>query len=74
LFEKFFQYFFVSPPLFLLFSSSLFPLFLSLSLSLYLSQVTKGKGSMPAWLGQLSPEEINAVASYVFEQATGDKW
>jgi len=29
---------------------------------------------MPAWLGQLSPEEINAVASYVFEQATGDKW
>ena len=69
MFEKFFQYFFVSPPpLFLLFSSSLFPLFLSLS------QVTNGKGSMPAWGGQLSPEEINAVASYVYDQASGDKW
>jgi hypothetical protein len=56
------------PPLFLLFSSSLFPLFLSLS------QVTNGKGSMPAWGGQLSPEEINAVASYVYDQASGDKW
>ena len=37
-------------------------------------QVTNGKGAMPAWGGQLSPEEINAVASYVFDQASGDKW
>jgi mono/diheme cytochrome c family protein len=29
---------------------------------------------MPAWGGQLSPEEINAVASYVYDQASGDKW
>ena len=29
---------------------------------------------MPAWLGQLSPEEISAVASYVYDQASGDKW
>ena len=41
---------------------------------LLLSQVPNGKGAMPAWGGQLSPEEINAVASYVFDQATGDKW
>ena len=59
----FFLFFFVSP-----FFLSLFNLFSPFH------QVTYGKGAMPAWGGQLSPEEINAVASYVFDQASGDKW
>jgi mono/diheme cytochrome c family protein len=29
---------------------------------------------MPAWGGQLSPDEIKAVAAYVYDQAAGDKW
>jgi len=29
---------------------------------------------MPAWGGQLSPDEIQAVASYVYDQAAGAKW
>ena len=37
-------------------------------------QVTNGKGAMPAWGGQLSPDEIAAVAAYVYDQAAGDKW
>ena len=29
---------------------------------------------MPAWEDTLEEEEIQAVASYVFDQATNDKW
>lgn len=27
-----------------------------------------------AWLGTLDDDDIQAVAAYVFDQATGDKW
>ena len=37
-------------------------------------QVTNGKNAMPAFGGRLSDEEIGDVASYVIDQATGDKW
>jgi cytochrome c6 len=37
-------------------------------------QVTNGKNGMPAWEDRLTEEEIQAVASYVFDQATNDKW
>ena len=37
-------------------------------------QVTNGKNGMPAWEDVLSEEEIQAVASYVYDQATNDKW
>ena len=36
--------------------------------------MTNGKSAMPAWGGQLSPDEIAAVAAYVYDQAAGDKW
>jgi cytochrome c6 len=36
--------------------------------------VTNGKNGMPAWEDVLSEEEIQAVASYVYDQATNDKW
>ena len=37
-------------------------------------QVENGKNAMPAWAGRLSEEEIQAVAAYVYDQASGDKW
>eukprot|EP00617_Octactis_speculum_P024058 CAMPEP_0185744454 /NCGR_PEP_ID=MMETSP1174-20130828/2579_1 /TAXON_ID=35687 /ORGANISM="Dictyocha speculum, Strain CCMP1381" /LENGTH=146 /DNA_ID=CAMNT_0028417869 /DNA_START=40 /DNA_END=480 /DNA_ORIENTATION=- len=37
-------------------------------------QVTNGKNAMPAFGGRLSDEEIEDVAAYVFDQASGDKW
>lgn len=36
-------------------------------------QVTNGKNAMPAWGDRLSEEEIEAVANYVFDQASGNK-
>ena len=38
------------------------------------TQVTNGKNAMPAFGGRLSDEEIDDVAAYVFDQASGDKW
>ncbi|GAB4816003.1 hypothetical protein N2152v2_003049 [Parachlorella kessleri] len=38
------------------------------------TQVTDGKGAMPAWGDRLSEEEIEAVANYVFDQASNNKW
>lgn len=38
------------------------------------NQVTNGKNAMPAWGDRLSEDEIQAVAAYVFDQASGDKW
>lgn len=38
------------------------------------TQVRNGKGAMPAWEGRLDDDEIVAVAAYVFDQASGDKW
>ncbi|BDA47667.1 Cytochrome c6 at C-terminar half [Coccomyxa sp. Obi] len=37
-------------------------------------QVTNGKNAMPAWAGRLSEDEIQDVAAYVYDQASGDKW
>ncbi|WIA14463.1 hypothetical protein OEZ86_012959 [Tetradesmus obliquus] len=37
-------------------------------------QVENGKGAMPAWSGTLDDDEIAAVAAYVYDQASGDKW
>lgn len=37
-------------------------------------QVENGKGAMPAWADRLSEEEIQAVAEYVFKQATDAAW
>ena len=37
-------------------------------------QVTNGKNAMPAFGGRLDDEEIQNVAAYVFDQATGAKW
>mmetsp|Transcript_22024 Transcript_22024/g.28526 ORF Transcript_22024/g.28526 Transcript_22024/m.28526 type:complete len:144 (-) Transcript_22024:734-1165(-) len=37
-------------------------------------QVTNGKNAMPAFGGRLSDDEIADVASYVIDQANGDKW
>ncbi|KAJ1455840.1 cytochrome c-like domain-containing protein [Pelagophyceae sp. CCMP2097] len=37
-------------------------------------QVTNGKNAMPAFGGRLSDEEIDDVAAYVIDQASGDKW
>ncbi|CEM31507.1 unnamed protein product [Vitrella brassicaformis CCMP3155] len=37
-------------------------------------QVTNGKNAMPAFGGRLSEEDIQDVAAYVIDQATGDKW
>lgn len=37
-------------------------------------QVTNGKNAMPAFGGRLSDDEIKDVASYVIDQANGDKW
>eukprot|EP00889_Picochlorum_renovo_P002680 jgi/Picre1/29710/NNA_005093.t1 len=38
------------------------------------TQATNGKGAMPAFGDSLSEEEIQAVASYVYNQATNDLW
>ena len=38
------------------------------------TQVTNGKNAMPAFGGRLSDEEIADVASYVYDQATNNKW
>uniref|UniRef100_Q7M1S5 Cytochrome c-553 n=1 Tax=Chlorella vulgaris TaxID=3077 RepID=Q7M1S5_CHLVU len=38
------------------------------------TQVTNGKGAMPAWGDRLDEFEIAAVAAYVFDQASGNKW
>mmetsp|Transcript_26740 Transcript_26740/g.55835 ORF Transcript_26740/g.55835 Transcript_26740/m.55835 type:complete len:139 (+) Transcript_26740:58-474(+) len=38
------------------------------------TQVTNGKNAMPAFGGRLSDDDIANVASYVIDQATGDKW
>lgn len=37
-------------------------------------QVTNGKNAMPAFGGRLDDDEIEDVASYVFDQATNSKW
>ena len=37
------------------------------------TQVTNGKGSMPAFGDKLGPDDIEDVASYVMDQSTG-KW
>ncbi|GMH59312.1 hypothetical protein TrVE_jg13142 [Triparma verrucosa] len=37
-------------------------------------QVTNGKNAMPAFGGRLSDDDIANVASYVIDQASGDKW
>lgn len=37
------------------------------------TQVTKGKGAMPAFAGRLKADEIENVAAYVMEQA-GNGW
>jgi cytochrome c6 len=37
-------------------------------------QVQNGKNAMPAWEDRLDEDEINAVAAYVFDQATNNKW
>ncbi|KAG2441630.1 hypothetical protein HXX76_003250 [Chlamydomonas incerta] len=37
-------------------------------------QVENGKGAMPAWQDRLSEEEIQAVAEYVFKQASDAAW
>ncbi len=29
---------------------------------------------MPSWMGQLTPEEIESVAAFVYKQATTDAW
>ncbi len=38
------------------------------------TQVRQGKNAMPAWEGRLDDDEIVAVAAYVYDQASGDKW
>mmetsp|Transcript_57266 Transcript_57266/g.159387 ORF Transcript_57266/g.159387 Transcript_57266/m.159387 type:complete len:145 (+) Transcript_57266:37-471(+) len=38
------------------------------------TQVTNGKNAMPAFGGRLDESEINDVAAYVYDQATGGKW
>ncbi|KXZ46603.1 hypothetical protein GPECTOR_42g814 [Gonium pectorale] len=37
-------------------------------------QVENGKGAMPAWSDRLSEEEIQAVAEYVYKQASEAAW
>ena len=39
-----------------------------------IAQVQNGKGAMPAWSGQLSEDEIQSVAAYVFNQADKGLW
>ncbi|MCL1464110.1 cytochrome c6 PetJ [Argonema galeatum] len=42
------------------------------SLEAITTQVTKGKGAMPAFAGRLKAQQIDDVASYVLSQA--EKW
>lgn len=37
-------------------------------------QVRAGKDAMPPFREVLTPQEIEAVAAFVFDQAAGDKW
>ncbi|KAI3432457.1 hypothetical protein D9Q98_004007 [Chlorella vulgaris] len=37
-------------------------------------QVENGKNAMPAWADRLDEDEIQAVAAFVFSQASGDLW
>ena len=37
-------------------------------------QVKNGKNQMPAWADSLSPEDIKAVAAYVYTQADANAW
>mmetsp|Transcript_31795 Transcript_31795/g.72568 ORF Transcript_31795/g.72568 Transcript_31795/m.72568 type:complete len:165 (+) Transcript_31795:68-562(+) len=39
-----------------------------------ITQVTNGNGQMPAFGDKLAPDDIEDVASYVFDQASGNKW
>jgi len=39
-----------------------------------ITQVTNGKNAMPAFGGRLDDDEIQNVAAYVYDQATGAKW
>ena len=39
-----------------------------------ITQVTNGKGAMPAWGNVLDEDEIVAVANYVFDSANAGKW
>jgi cytochrome c6 len=39
------------------------------SVEAIVTQITRGKGAMPAFQKKLKPEEINIVANYVLEQA-----
>lgn len=42
------------------------------SLEAITTQVTNGKASMPAFKGRLKPDQIEAVAAYVLDQAEKD--
>jgi cytochrome c6 len=39
------------------------------SLEAIMNQVTRGKAAMPAFIGQLNPDQIESVAMYVLDQA-----
>jgi cytochrome c6 len=45
-----------------------------LNITAIVYQVQNGKNQMPAWEETLEDDEIQAVASYVYDQATNDKW
>ena len=42
------------------------------SIAAITTQVTKGKGAMPAFKGRLKPAQIEDVATYVLEQSAKD--
>lgn len=37
-------------------------------------QIQNGKNGMPAWKDALEPDEIEAVANYVYDNAANDSW
>mmetsp|Transcript_40945 Transcript_40945/g.96165 ORF Transcript_40945/g.96165 Transcript_40945/m.96165 type:complete len:166 (+) Transcript_40945:79-576(+) len=39
-----------------------------------ITQVTNGNGKMPAFGDKLAPDDIEDVANYVYDQASGNKW
>ena len=39
-----------------------------------ITQVTNGKNAMPAFGGRLADSDIQDVAAYVYDTATGNKW
>jgi cytochrome c6 len=45
-----------------------------LNVTAIIYQVQTGKGGMPAWEDVLEEDEIESVAAYVYDQASGDKW